>query len=108
MGCTTAAPNPRTFNHNPGTRCACSPSTLKLVSMHCARSQLPIRGVPKDMSPSELELGEVDTDEVFTYSPSARKIVTQAYDLSVQTLVEQWDNQTLILPEIQRQYLWDD
>lgn len=57
----------------------------------------------------DLELGETDSEEEqLTYLPAERKVVTQAYDLSVQTLVEQWNSKLLILPEIQREYVWDD
>lgn len=41
------------------------------------------------------------------FPPNERRIVTQAYDLSVTTLLEQWDNNDLVLPEIQREYVWD-
>ena len=37
-----------------------------------------------------------------------RKIVTQSYDLSVSTLVDQWETEILILPPIQREYVWDN
>lgn len=39
-------------------------------------------------------------------APAERKLVTQSYDLSVGTLMEQWDDGTLVLPEIQREYVW--
>lgn len=54
------------------------------------------------------DLEEVDDDVEFEFPPPERKIITQPYDLSVQTLIEQWDTKTLILPIIQREYLWDD
>lgn len=54
------------------------------------------------------DLEESDTREGFDFPPPERKVVTQSYDLSVQTLLEQWDSGVLILPEIQREYIWDD
>ena len=51
---------------------------------------------------------ETETNEGFVFPPPERKVVTQAYDLSVQTLVDQWDSELLILPDIQREYIWDD
>lgn len=42
------------------------------------------------------------------FPPPERKVITQSYDLSVQTLLEQWDSGQLILPEIQREYVWDN
>jgi len=42
------------------------------------------------------------------FPPAERKVVTQSYDLSVETLVEQWDTAQLILPEIQRESVWDN
>ena len=47
-------------------------------------------------------------EERFRFPPEERKVVTQSYDLSVLTLVEQWDTELLILPEIQREYVWDN
>src|SRR5215211_717978 len=54
------------------------------------------------------DLGEVEPGESYTFPPPERKVVTQAYDLSIQTLLEQWDNRILELPEIQRGYVWDE
>lgn len=51
----------------------------------------------------DLELGESDSEEEIDFPPPERKIITQPYDLSVQALVEQWGDTTLILPEIQRE-----
>jgi hypothetical protein len=51
---------------------------------------------------------EVDTQEAFSYPPEERRISTQPYDLSVQTLVEQWNDELLQIPEIQREYIWDN
>jgi hypothetical protein len=42
------------------------------------------------------------------FPPAERKVVTQSYDLSVQTLLEQWENGILLLPETQREYVWDN
>lgn len=55
-----------------------------------------------------LDLGEVEPGESYVFTPPERKVVTQAYDLSIQTLLEQWENRILELPEIQRGYVWDD
>jgi hypothetical protein len=60
------------------------------------------------MTDSELDLQENDTEEPFEFPPPERKIFTQPYDLSLQTLVEQWDSGTLELPELQREYVWDN
>lgn len=54
------------------------------------------------------DLGEMDSEEEHEFPPSERKVVTQPVDLSVNTLVEQWNVRSLILPEIQREYVWDD
>ena len=56
----------------------------------------------------DLELGEADQEEETDFPPPERKVVTQSYDLSVQTLVQQWNDDTLLLPEIQREYVWDN
>lgn len=56
----------------------------------------------------ELDLGELDSEEPFTFPPSERKVITQGYDLSVDTLVEQWRSEMLLLPELQREYVWDN
>lgn len=56
----------------------------------------------------DLDLGESDSEEEPDFPPPERKIITQPYDLSVQALVEQWGDKTLILPEIQREYVWDN
>lgn len=57
---------------------------------------------------SDQELGEEDYSETVETSARERRLVTQSYDLSINTLVEQWDDGTLTLPEIQRQYVWDN
>lgn len=54
---------------------------------------------------------ELDTpsDEGDNAIPLAeRKLVTQSYDLSVSTLIDQWNDKILILPDIQREYLWSN
>lgn len=56
----------------------------------------------------DLDLGENDSEEEHDFPPPERKIITQPYDLSVQALVEQWGDKTLVLPEIQREYVWDN
>jgi hypothetical protein len=57
---------------------------------------------------SDQDLGEVEPGESYTFPPPERKVVTQSYDLSIQTLLEQWETRILELPEIQRGYVWDD
>jgi uncharacterized protein with ParB-like and HNH nuclease domain len=47
----------------------------------------------------------MDGEEDFLFPPAERKVVTQPLDLSVQTLLEQWNNKLLVLPEIQREYV---
>jgi hypothetical protein len=54
------------------------------------------------------DLGERDHEEEVDYPPSERTIHTQGYDLSVNTLKEQWDDHILVLPEFQREYVWDN
>lgn len=56
----------------------------------------------------QVELEEADGNEPFNFPPPERKISTQPYDLSVQTLNEQWKDQSLQIPEIQREYVWDN
>src|SRR3982074_2992799 len=50
----------------------------------------------------------MEGEEDFTFPPAERRLVTQPLDLSVQTLIEQWENKLLLLPEIQREYVWDN
>ena len=54
------------------------------------------------------DLGEGDEEEDYEFPPSERKVFTQPLDLSVQTLHEQWTNKLLVLPDIQREYVWDN
>ncbi len=51
---------------------------------------------------------DYEHDEPAPLPQDERKLVTQSYDLSVNTLVEQWTDKTLVLPEIQREYVWDN
>lgn len=60
------------------------------------------------MPDEALDLQEDDTEEQFEFPPPERRIFTQPYDLSLQTLLEQWDTGSLELPEIQREYVWDN
>src|SRR5271166_2986285 len=61
-----------------------------------------------ELSATTLAEEEMDSAESFTFPPAERKVVTQSYDLSIQTLMEQWTGNLLIIPEIQREYIWDD
>ena len=54
------------------------------------------------------EHDEEDQSASEDLAPNRRRLVTQSYDLTVSTLLEQWDDKTLVLPEIQRQYVWDN
>jgi hypothetical protein len=60
------------------------------------------------MTEDDQELGERDYEEEVDFPPSDRVIHTQGYDLSVATLKEQWDDSTLVLPDFQREYVWDN
>lgn len=61
------------------------------------------------MAQSDIDLGEHDYDEEENLTHSTdRKLITQQYDLSINTLLEQWNDGTLTIPEIQRQYVWDN
>ena len=40
--------------------------------------------------------------------PEERKVTTTAYDLSVDTLVSQWEDEILVIPKMQREYVWDN
>jgi hypothetical protein len=57
---------------------------------------------------SDQDLGESDNEEPIDFPPAERKVITQPVDLSVQTLVEQWETHLLVLPDIQREYVWDN
>ncbi|MGQ4414168.1 DUF262 domain-containing protein [Streptomyces sp. SAS_269] len=52
------------------------------------------------------ELSESDQTEDIDTPLAERKLVTQSYDMSVNTLIEQWNDGTLVLPDIQREYVW--
>lgn len=56
----------------------------------------------------DTELGEADDTGSEGFPPAERKVVTQSYDLSIQTLAERWTAEELVLPEIQREYVWDN
>lgn len=60
------------------------------------------------MVDERLDLDEDDQEELVEFSRAERRLVTQSYDLSITTLMEQWHDETLQLPEIQRQYVWDN
>jgi len=57
---------------------------------------------------NDQDLGERDNDELSDFPPEERIIHTQAYDLSVTTLQEQWNDDTLVVPDFQREYVWGD
>lgn len=54
------------------------------------------------------DLEESDTEERIEFPPPERKISTQPYDVSLQTLKEQWDQNLLVIPKMQREYVWDN
>lgn len=60
------------------------------------------------MSDDDLELGERDHEEPVEFPPADRTIHTQGYDLSLNTLQEQWSDRTLVIPDFQREYVWDN
>ena len=60
------------------------------------------------MTTSYTDLEESDTNEPIEFPPPERKIFTQPYDLSLATLKDQWDHDLLVIPKMQRQYLWDN
>jgi len=53
------------------------------------------------------DLGEMEGEEHSTF-PGRASRGDAAFDLSVQTLIEQWGDKALILPNIQREYVWDN
>ncbi|MFQ5741574.1 MAG: DUF262 domain-containing protein [Acidobacteriota bacterium] len=59
------------------------------------------------MKAKDQDLGEIDSGESFEFPPPERRISTQPYDLSLQTLKEKWDQKELVVPEMQREYVWD-
>ncbi len=59
--------------------------------------------------PEEQDLGERDNEEADSdFPPSERRIHTQGYDLSISTLNEQFNDKTLVIPDFQREYVWDN
>lgn len=54
------------------------------------------------------EFDETEGAEGEGFPPAERKVVTQSYDLAVQTLDERWRGEDLVLPSIQREYVWDN
>ena len=60
------------------------------------------------MKSQEIDLEEADGEEPIDFPPPERKIVTQPYDLSLSTLRDQWSQKLLVIPEIQREYVWDN
>jgi hypothetical protein len=54
------------------------------------------------------EPSDISAQEEVDFPPAERKVITQSYDLSVSTILDQWDNEQLILPRIQREYVWDN
>ena len=54
------------------------------------------------------DLDESDVTEEYEFPPPDRRILTQPYDLSLQTLNEQWHQKTLVIPPMQREYVWDN
>ena len=82
------------------------------------RVRLPFpRGLPDKLASQGLrstgvdpvdELNERDNEEQTPWPPPERRIHTQPYDFSINTLLEQWSDETLLIPEFQREYVWDD
>lgn len=60
------------------------------------------------MAEEDLDLGERDDSDQHDFPPQERLIHTQAYDLSINTLKEQWGDGTLLIPDFQREYVWDN
>lgn len=54
------------------------------------------------------DLNERDNEIAGDWPPQERKIQTQPYDLSLNTLLEQWNDKTLLIPEFQRELVWDN
>ena len=88
---------------------------LRVVAAHCfscltRRTQPPSRTRSSrgpHMADEEDDLPEDEGEEATDFPPADRKITTQPYDLSIQTLVEQWDAKMLVIPDVQREYVWD-
>ena len=56
----------------------------------------------------DTDLGEMDSEELEAWPPEERRVYTNPYDLSVQTLNEQYTSGILTIPEMQREYVWDN
>lgn len=61
-----------------------------------------------DADENASDLDEMDGEEDFVFPPAERKVITQPVDLSISSVLEQWDLQQLTLPPIQREYVWDN
>jgi hypothetical protein len=63
----------------------------------------------QEVMADDLSKGIDDSSEALIEAPAEqRRLFTQSFDLSVQTVLEQWNSKTLLLPEIQREYVWPD
>ena len=51
------------------------------------------------MDDDDQDMGERDNEEESTFPPNERTIHTNTYDLSINTLVEQWNDGTLVIPQ---------
>lgn len=71
------------------------------------RKKTPPVKIKSSASEAEDGLGPIE-DFGSGFPPAERKVVTQSYDLSVQTLADEWDAKSLVLPDIQREYVWDN
>ena len=60
------------------------------------------------MTTDYTDLEESDAEEPIDFPPPERKISTQPYDLSLATLMDQWDHDLLVIPKMQREYVWDN
>lgn len=60
------------------------------------------------MDEDELQIPTDEEEGGEGLRPDERKLVTQSYDMSVATLLDQWNEKTLLIPEIQREYVWDN
>lgn len=61
-----------------------------------------------ESSDDDNDLQEMEGDEEFLFPPAERRVITQPVDLSISSVLEQWDLQQLTLPTIQREYVWDN
>jgi hypothetical protein len=60
------------------------------------------------MADFDQDMGERDNDEESSFPADERTIHTNTYDLSINTLIEQWSDKTLLIPDFQREYVWDN